>query len=106
MNKKLIRINLSPLIFIYGMLLPLALMFPPMTLIIIYIIGSLFLESLKALFNLLGSNLEYGDFMILHKEHNLKWLMLDRIVALLVPVWFPFYVTYLYIKDGTIWTCE
>jgi len=97
-TKLLLRIALSPLMFVYGGFLTFIGMLFPLPLLSGFSFIGLCAEPFIWLFNKGGSNIESMDACLQITKNNTMNLFLCAIL----PLWMAFGVTYLYIKDGEI----
>ena len=99
MLKLILRICLSPIAFAWGVFVTMAGMLFPIPLIMMASSAALLLQPFVYLLNLGGANIiPIEPFLF---EDN---PIFGHIVCLTLPLWFPFYLTILYVKEGVFWT--
>lgn len=99
-NNYLLRIILSPLIFIWGCILLAAGTLFPIPLLMLISLCGLLLEPFIWLLRKSGSNIEGIEPFIELTESK----MINHFIGLTIYIWGAFSVAYIYIKDGEIIT--
>ncbi len=98
----LLRVLLSPFIFIWGLfMLAAGTLFPITFLVMISFVG-LLLEPFIWLLKKSGSNINGIEPFIDNTGNN----ALGHFLGLTIHIWGAFAVVYVYLKDGTVWTGE
>jgi len=97
----LLRILLSPFIFIYGLFLICAGMLFPLTMIVflslIMIVAHPFIWLINKSIN---NKIEEMESLLNITSNN----FINNLLTVTIPIWGAFYVVYIYIKDGEIFT--
>lgn len=103
--KIIIRILLSPFIFMWGVFLLAALTFFPLSLIvplsILGFIGTPFVWLLKQG----GTDIAYPESLV-GKGGSMSAVMGEHLLVSTIHLWGAFYVTYLYLKTGEVYFPE
>jgi hypothetical protein len=98
----LLRVLLSPFIFLWGLfMLAVGTVFPITLLVMISFVG-LLLEPFVWLLKKSGSNINGIEPFIDDTGNN----ALGHFLGLTIHIWGAFAVVYIYLKDGTVWSVE
>lgn len=106
-NKILIRILLSPFIFIYSIFFTAAMCFFPMPIIIGFSLYNLITQPFVYLIKKGGTEIKYSESFFNECDNKLfKNYLFANITGVLLPILLPFIITIIYIKNGKIITDE
>lgn len=98
----LLRVILSPFIFLWGCFMLLVGTLFPLPILVIMSFYGLLLEPFIWLLKKSGSNINGIETFIDNTGNN----ALGHFLGLTIYVWGAFAVVYVYLKDGTVWTGE
>jgi len=93
----ILRIVLSPFIFIYGILMTLVFSIFPFSLITILGIIFCFICPFIWLYRKTGNNIEYPKGIIHTRYYFINYMLVSTIC-----IWFPFWIVFNFIKRGEI----
>lgn len=99
---RFIRIALSPIVFILVLMLLLAGLLFPTSIIIMMSIWQLIASPFVGMFRIAGSDIEYSDGFITYSNYY----AVNYILGITIILWVPFYAVIQYIKTGRLLVIE
>jgi hypothetical protein len=101
-QKVFIRVLLSPFIFLWGLILLLAGSLFPITLLVLISFICLLLEPFIWIFKKIDVNItSIEPFFDITKNNAI-----NHFIAISIHIWGAFYVSYIFIKEGTIFSFD
>jgi hypothetical protein len=101
-KQTIIRSCLSPLVFIYGIFITLAMCLFPIPLIMLSAIAGMFLCPLTWLSIKTGSTMEYHWAFLNPTKSN----FLNHFISFTIVIWGAFYIVWFYINTGQIYDLD
>lgn len=100
MKQYLLRIVLSPLVFLWGVFLVLAMSLFPLTILVLFSWFAMIACPIIWLLNASGATIKYPEPL----TNATQYVFINHFIWATSHVWAPFYIAWEYIKTGRIFT--